>query len=63
MDELYEDESNDVESEQIQKLLVKKHYDMDMDYKEKQKIMAFLLRRGYSMESIRRNMDAFDSVN
>ncbi len=63
MDELYEDESNDVESEQIQKLLVKKHYDKDMDYKDKQKIMAFLLRRGFSIDAIKRSMSDFDSVN
>ena len=29
----------------------------NMDFKEKQKVMAFLLRRGYSMDAIRREMD------
>lgn len=60
MNEIYEESNEDVESEQIQKLLIKKHYDKDMDYKDKQKIMAFLMRRGYSMESIRRNMELCD---
>ena len=56
--EIYEEEAGeDVEQEQIRKLLVKKHYDKDMEFKDKQKIMAFLLRRGYSMDSVRRAMD------
>ncbi|MBQ3794702.1 MAG: regulatory protein RecX [Butyrivibrio sp.] len=61
MDEIYEESGlesgEDVELEQIQKLLIKKHYDKDMDYKDKQKIMAFLMRKGYSMDKIRRAMD------
>ena len=63
MDELYsesEEISGDIETEQINKLLIKKHFDKDMDYKDKQKIMAFLLRRGYTMDSIRRAMDEFE---
>ncbi|WP_022776729.1 regulatory protein RecX [Butyrivibrio sp. AE3009] len=56
--EIYEDEADvDVEQEQIKKLLVKKHYDKDMEFKDKQKIIAFLLRRGYSMDSVRRALD------
>ncbi|WP_026652179.1 regulatory protein RecX [Butyrivibrio proteoclasticus] len=58
IEELYSEEDSDVEQEQIKKLLEKKHYDPDMEYKDKQKIMAFLLRRGYSMDSVRRAMDS-----
>ena len=43
IDELYSDEDSDVELDQISKLLAKKHYDDSMDFKDKQKIMAFLL--------------------
>ena len=61
LDEIYEEAGSqsgeDVELEQIQKLLIKKHYDNDMEYKDKQKIMAFLMRRGYSMDKIRRAME------
>lgn len=53
LNEIYEENSSDVETEQIQKLLIKKHYSEDMEYKDKQKVIAFLLRRGYSMESIK----------
>ena len=56
--EVYEDNaSEDVELEQIRKLLIKKHFDKDMEYKDKQKIIAFLIRRGYSMDGIRHAMD------
>lgn len=58
IEELYSEEDSDVEQEQIKKLLEKKHYDPDMEYRDKQKIMAFLLRRGYSMDSVRRAMDS-----
>ena len=63
MDELYsesEEATGDIEAEQINKLLIKKHFDNDMDYKDKQKIMAFLIRRGYTMDSIRRAMEEFE---
>ncbi|WP_026661474.1 regulatory protein RecX [Butyrivibrio proteoclasticus] len=63
MDELYsesEEISGDIEAEQINKLLIKKHFDKDMDYKDKQKIMGFLVRRGYTMDSIRRAMEEFE---
>ena len=43
----------DAEMDQIKKLLAKKHYDPDMDYKDKQKIIAFLLRKGYSMDAVK----------
>lgn len=41
----------------IQKLLEKKKYQKDCDVKEKQRIFAFLLRKGYSAETIRHVMD------
>lgn len=43
------------EQAMIQALLAKKHYDPEnTDYKEKQKIYAFLMRKGYSGEQVRR---------
>jgi regulatory protein len=55
MDELYADDDGSAEIGQIQSLLAKKHYDPDKsDYKEKQKVMAFLMRKGYSMSLIRK---------
>lgn len=59
INELYSECDSDVETEQIRNLLNKKHYSEDMDYKDKQKIIAFLLRRGYSMESIKKAMADF----
>ncbi|WP_022765614.1 regulatory protein RecX [Butyrivibrio sp. XPD2006] len=61
VEELYLEEDADVELEQIRKLLAKKHYDPEeTDFKEKQKIMAFLMRRGFQMSDIRRAMDITD---
>lgn len=64
MQELYEQANEaadtDIEQEQIGKLLEKKHYCDAMEYKDKQKIMGFLLRRGYSMDSIRKAMNQYD---
>ena len=61
MEELYDEESGDVELDQVKALLIKKHYDPDTtDFKEKQKIMAFLLRRGFQMSTIRKAMNYFD---
>jgi regulatory protein len=61
LEEVYEEENDSsgvsVEEEQISKLLSKKHYSPEMDFKDKQKIMAFLLRKGYSMDSIRHVME------
>ncbi len=48
------------ENSRIRELLEKKKYDPDMDIKEKQKIMAFLLRRGYAAEQVRREMKFFE---
>ena len=49
------------ETEMITALLEKKKYRDDMEWKEKQKIAAFLLRKGFSMEAINKSMknDAF----
>ena len=62
-DEMIGDPDNgdiyDIEREQIEKLLEKKHYNSEMDYKEKQKIMAFLLRKGYVIESVKSAMESF----
>lgn len=49
------------EEQMIERLLLKKNYHEDMEWKEKQKIAAFLLRKGFSMEAINKSMknDAF----
>lgn len=61
VEELYVEEDSDVELDQIRKLLAKKHYDPEeTDFKDKQKIMAFLLRKGFQMSDIRRAMDIFE---
>ena len=61
VEELYVEEDSDVELDQIKKLLIKKHYDPELtEYKEKQKIMAFLLRKGFQMSDIRRAMELYD---
>ncbi len=58
VEELYMAEDSDIELEQIRKLLAKKHYDPEQaDFKEKQKIMAFLVRKGFQMADIKRAMD------
>ncbi len=44
------------ELEQINKLLEKKHYTPDCEEKEKYKIYAFLMRKGYSSEKIQEAM-------
>jgi regulatory protein len=61
VEELYVEEDSDVELDQIKKLLLKKHYDPELtEYKEKQKIMAFLMRKGFQMSDIRRAMELYD---
>lgn len=58
IEELYAEESGDIEFDQIKVLLEKKHYDPgSIDYKEKQKIMAFLMRRGFQISTIRKAMN------
>lgn len=42
--------------EEIEKLLEKKHFDPDMDRADKDKIAAFIMRRGFSAEDIFRVM-------
>ena len=59
MDELYEESSENPEDSQVQKLLEKKHFSPDMDYNDKQKVIAFLLRRGFSLDCIKRNIDNY----
>ncbi len=58
IEELYAGDDGEAELEQIRSLLIKKHYDPEnCDFKEKQKIMAFLMRKGFSMDMIRRAMN------
>ncbi|MBE5822862.1 MAG: regulatory protein RecX [Butyrivibrio sp.] len=58
IEELYAEENGDIEFDQIKVLLEKKHYDPgSIDYKEKQKIMAFLMRRGFQISTIRKAMN------
>ena len=61
VEELYVEEDSDVELDQIKKLLIKKNYDPELtDFKEKQKIMVFLMRKGFQMSDIRRAMNIYD---
>ena len=58
LNELYAEEPGDPEYDQVLQLLRKKKYDPEnCDYKEKQKIMAFLLRKGFDMSTVRRAMN------
>lgn len=58
IEELYAEDNGEAELDQIKTLLVKKHYDpQTSDYKEKQKIMAFLMRKGYNLSDIKRAME------
>lgn len=58
-------ENGGVQNEQnmIRELLRKKHYDPDTetDWKERQKIYAFLARKGFSAEAIRKAIGRMDS--
>ncbi len=49
------------EEEMIRALLKKKHYSFDCEFKEKQKIYAFLLRKGFSMENVNKVLGGLDS--
>ncbi len=49
------------EDAQIKRLLEKKHYDPGMERKEKQRIYAFLMRRGFPTAKILRALDEWDS--
>ena len=58
IEELYVEDNGEAELDQIRKLLIKKHYDPETsDFKDKQKIMAFLMRKGYNLSDIRRAME------
>lgn len=46
-------------SEAIDKLLEKKHFSQDMDPSDRNKIAAFIMRRGYSAEDIFRRMKEY----
>ena len=59
LEEIYEESSENPEDEQIKKLLFKKRYSKDLEYNDRQKIIAFLLRRGYSLDRIKKCMDDF----
>ncbi len=57
-----EDEQQGVELQQAKKLLEKKMYDAkNMDWKEKQKIYAFLVRKGFGTTIIRKAMELQDN--
>ena len=47
------------EEEEIAKLLEKKHFNPDMERADKDKIAAFIMRRGFSAEDIFRTMKSF----
>jgi len=46
--------------EEIRKLLEKKHFDPDMERSDKDKIAAFIMRRGFSAEDIFRAMRSYN---
>jgi len=51
------EEYEDCDLDKIRHLLEKKHYDPEnMDFKEKQRIMAYVLRRGFDMSDIKKCM-------
>ena len=49
------------ETEMIRDLLEKKHYRYDCEPKEKHRIYAFLLRKGFSMENVNKVLGRLDS--
>lgn len=56
-DSYEEDEQQEIELQQAKKLLEKKKYNAEaMDWKEKQRIYAFLGRKGFNMEIIKKAM-------
>ena len=53
IDELYLEDGSDAELYQIRRLLVKKKYDpQSCDFKQSQKIIAYLMRKGFSLSDI-----------
>lgn len=54
----YNEESHEeLEYALIKKTLLKKHFDKSMTYEDKQKILAYFYRRGFSIEVVRKAMD------
>ena len=63
MDSYDDGEELEKELEQANKLLKKKRFDSEsMDWKEKQKIYAYLLRKGITSSVIKRAMMLFDDI-
>ena len=59
LEELYSECGDEAEISQIKQLLIKKKYDAQtIDHKEKQKLIAFLMRRGYDISTIKKAMDS-----
>lgn len=56
LQEEYEVEERDL----IRKLLEKKRYCDDLEYKEKHRIISYLMRRGFQLEDIRSCMSDFE---
>ncbi len=57
----YNEESHEeLEYALIKKTLIKKHFDKAMPYEDKQKILAYFYRRGFSIEVVRKAMDEMD---
>ena len=59
LEELHSESGDENEIIQIRQLLIKKKYDAQtIDHKEKQKLIAFLMRRGYDISTIKKAMDS-----
>ena len=57
-EEVMDDEENDPEEELIRSYIVKKHFDASLaSYEEKQKMVAFLYRKGFGLDKIYKIMD------
>lgn len=62
LEEIEPDKLQQAETERIEELLRKKRYDSEeMSYEEKQKIMAYVCRKGYAPETVRRVMKETES--
>ena len=63
-DDMYDDmEQQEIELQQAKKLLEKKRYDINcVEWKEKQKIYAFLARKGFSSSVIRAAMCLYNDM-
>lgn len=48
---------------QVKRLLEKRRYSSDMPLKDKQKTVAFLMRRGFSYETVRSEMELFSAAD